>query len=78
MWKEHFLASTTDELILDNITFTETNRDLHAAAAICCGSKPKGCNIEVVRLKLCKFSIFCRRSWIYRNRKQWKTVAVYV
>lgn len=50
---EHFLASTTDELIPGNITFTETNRDPHAAAAaICSGTKPKGCNIELVRLKM--------------------------
>lgn len=58
MQKEHFLASTTDELIPDNITFTETNRDLHANAAICSGSQPKGCNIELVRLKWCKFFLF--------------------
>lgn len=42
---------TTDDLIPDNITFIETNRDLHAAAAICSGSKPNRCNIEVLRPK---------------------------
>lgn len=72
MWKEHFLASAPDELLPGNITFTETNRDLHSAAAICSGSKPKGCNIELVRLELCKFSLFLySRSYNHRNGKQW-------
>ncbi|AWP05692.1 Hypothetical protein SMAX5B_007286 [Scophthalmus maximus] len=42
-------VSSGDELFPDILTFTETNRDLHAAAAICSGSEPKGCESEVVK-----------------------------
>lgn len=71
--KRHFVVVLTDELIPDNITFTETNGDPHAAAAICSGSKPKGCNIEVVRPKIWKFSILCSGSWkSEEGKKSWK------
>lgn len=67
--KERSLVSTTDELIPDNIILTETNRDLHAAAsAICSGSKPKGCNTELVRVNLCTLSVFLEQ--VMKSKKQ--------